>query len=373
MPRTDDSFERLRAAIDDLAADDAADLLAEARIEARARVRATLTDALAHSMLERLHDQLEAASPAPKPSPPPKPSRSRAAKPARAPSRSRAAKPAPAAAPDPLVSARRAKPAGGERVWYVYGVVAADTELAGELPGVDPHRPLTILTEGALAAVTSQVPLEEFDETRLREHLADMVWVEATARAHEAVLDDVRQQATVIPMRMCTVYRTEGGIREMLTRECEPLREAIDYLEGKAEWGIKVFADFARAGGGTQHVDAGAGEGSGAAYMERVRTERELRERAMEVAEDAAAQIHDRLTAVAVDAQVIPLQRPEVSGHSGDMILNGVYLVAEDAVPAIREEVEAIRSEFEVHGIDIALTGPWPAYNFVPGAIGAAW
>ena len=33
------------------------------------------------------------------------------------------------------------------------------------------------------------------------------------------------------------------------------------------------------------------------------------------------------LSAVADDAQVIPLQRREVSGHSGDMILNGVYLV----------------------------------------------
>jgi|HubBroStandDraft_6_1064221.scaffolds.fasta_scaffold03088_13 hypothetical protein len=372
MPRSDDSFERLRAAIDDLAAADAEDLLAEARIEARARVRATLTDALAHSMLEHLHDQLEASAPPRKRSPAPKPSRSRAAKPARGPSRSRAAKPAQAAGPDPLPSPPRARPSG-ERVWYVYGVVAADTELAGELPGVDPHRPLTILTEGALAAVASQVPLEEFDETRLREHLADMVWVEATARAHEAVLDDVRRQATVIPMRMCTVYRTEGGIREMLTRESEPLREAIDYLEGKAEWGVKVFTDFARAGGRTHNVDAGAGEATGAAYMERVRTERELRERAMEVAEEAAAQIHDRLSAVAVDAQVIPLQRPEVSGHSGDMILNGVYLVADDSATAIHEEVEALRSELEVHGIDIALTGPWPAYNFVPGAIGAAW
>ena len=55
MPRSDDSLERLRAALDELAAADAADLLNEARIEARARVRATLTDALAHSMLERLH------------------------------------------------------------------------------------------------------------------------------------------------------------------------------------------------------------------------------------------------------------------------------------------------------------------------------
>lgn len=356
MPRNDDSLERLRAAIDELAAADAADLLAEARIEARARVRATLTDALAHSMLEQLHDQLD------KPAPPRTPPRSHAAKPA----------PVPTPAPDPITSPPRAKPSG-ERAWYVYGVVAADTELEGELPGVDPARPLTILSEGALAAVASQVPLEEFDEARLREHLADMVWVEATARAHEAVLEDVRRQATVIPMRMCTVYRTEGGVREMLTREAESLRDALDHLEGKDEWGVKVFTDFARAGGETHDVDATAGEGAGAAYMERVRTERELRDRALEVAEEAAARIHDRLSAVAADAQVIPLQRPEVSGHSGDMILNGVYLVADDAAEGFHDAVDALQSEFELHGIDLTLTGPWPAYNFVPGTIGTGW
>jgi hypothetical protein len=343
MPRSDDALERLRAAIDELAASDAADLLAEARIEARARVRATLADALAHSMLERLHDQLDAV---PRHVDPP------------------SSAPAPRPARNDFT---------GERAWYVYGVVEADTELDGPLRGVDPSQAVSLLNEGSLAAVTSRVPLAEFDEARMREHLADMVWVEATARAHEAVLGRVRAQATVIPMRMCTVYRTEGGVREMLSRESEPLREAIQHLDGKAEWGVKVFTDFARAGGRTQNVDTGAGEESGAAYMERVRTERELRERAMEVAEDAAAQIHDRLSAVAVDAQVIPLQRPEVSGHSGEMILNGVYLVADESVPAIREEVDALRSELEPHGIDLALTGPWPAYNFVPGAIGAAW
>jgi hypothetical protein len=364
MPRSDDSLERLREAIDDLAAADAADLLTEARIEARARVRATLTDALAHSMLERLHDQLDApervepraaSGPARSPSPPSPPATSSAPR------------PAPALAPT------SPKPSSGERVWYVYGVVAADAELEGAVRGVDPARPVALLREGALAAVTSQVPLEEFDEARLREHLADMVWVEGTARAHEAVLEDVGRQAAVIPMRMCTVYRTEGGVREMLTRESDPLRAAIDHLDGKAEWGVKVFTDLTGAGGGTRDADTGAGDAPGVAYMERIRNERELRERAIEVAEEAAAQIHDQLSAVAGDAQVIPLQRPEVSGHTGEMILNGVYLVADDATPGFHEAVEALQSEFEMHGIEVVLTGPWPAYNFVPGSIGAAW
>lgn len=321
MTRSDDSYARLREAIDELAAADAAELLAEARIEARARVRATLTDALAQSMLDRVHEELDEprAQPQPGPAPPPP----------------------------------------TEPAWYVYGVVSSGIEVIEE--------GTILLTDGALAAVAIQVPLDEFDEQRLREHLADMAWVESTARAHEAVLDRVRAQTTVIPMRMCTVYRTEGGVREMLRREAEPLLEAIDHLRGKAEWGVKAFIELDPGG------DGGETEQSGAAYMQRKRDEREHRGQAIELAEEVGAQIHERLGEVASDGLLVPLQRREVTGHRGDMVFNGVYLVADVEADAFHDAVRALRTEFEPHGFELVPSGPWPAYNFVPGTIGAAW
>ncbi len=342
MPGSDDSFAPLREAIEQLAADDAAALLAEARIEARARVRAKLTDALAHSMLDQIEEQLSGR---PGPAPP--------------------KRDVPAGTPP-------AAPADtGEPAWYVYGVTSADAELSGDLRGVDPARPVTTLEEGALSAVTSKVPLAEFDEERLRVHLADMAWVEATARAHEEVLEHVRELTTVIPMRMCTVYRTDGGVREMLRRESGALSEALDRLDGKAEWGVKVFADPEQA---ADSEDAVAETGSpGAAYIERKRTERDQRERAVELLDELGAQIHERLSAVASDALVIPLQRPEASGHGGEMVLNGVYLVPDDEREAFHAAVQALQVELGPQGIEIVPTGPWPAYNFVPGTIGAAW
>jgi hypothetical protein len=223
-----------------------------------------------------------------------------------------------------------------------------------------------MLSEGALAAVTSRVPLDEFDEERLREHLADMTWVEATARAHEGVLDRACEQTTVIPMRMCTVYRTEDGVREMLRRETDAFEEALEHLAGKAEWGVKAFVSL-------DGDEAGGDAATGAAYMERKRTERERRQRALDAAEAAASTIQARLSIAADDANVIPLQRPEASGHAGAMVLNSVYLVADDTRSHFHEEVRALQDEFGPDGIEIILTGPWPAYNFVPGTIGAAW
>ena len=45
----------------------------------------------------------------------------------------------------------------------------------------------------------------------------------------------------------------------------------------------------------------------------------------------------------------------------------GVY------ISRIHEEVRALQAEFDPHGMELVCTGPWPAYNFVPGTIGAAW
>ena len=351
MRRDDDPLQRLRAAIDELAAADAGGLVAEARAEARARVRSRLTDALTESLVEQVEHQLAST---------------------RAPAPAARADPEPAPARADLAAAA----AHGERAWYVYGVVDSAIDPGAAIPGVDAAHPIETVREGAIAAVVSRVALEEFGEDRLREHLRDMEWVETVARAHERVLDEVRARTTVVPMRMCTVYRTDDGVQEMLRRESRSLREAIEHLDGKAEWGVKAFADIARLARGEDEGEVAAadsGQARGAAYMRRRRDERDRRERAREVAEESAARIHERLLALAADGHVIAPQRPEVSGHAGEMVLNGVYLVADGALERFHEEVGDIQSELGPAGIDVDLTGPWPAYNFVPGTIGAAW
>jgi FAD/FMN-containing dehydrogenase len=156
----------------------------------------------------------------------------------------------------------------------------------------------------------------------------------------------------------------------MLHREADALTEALEHLAGKAEWGVKAFVSL---DGGATDAEDDADASTGAAYMARKRTERERRQRALDVAEEAANIIHDRLSTIADDAQVIPLQRPEASGHAGPMVLNGVYLVADEALEHFHEEVRALQDEFDPEGIEVIPTGPWPAYNFVPGTIGAAW
>jgi hypothetical protein len=254
----------------------------------------------------------------------------------------------------------------------VYGVIGPETAPAWTGPGIDPAHAVSTLRDGSVAAVVSRVAFEEFGEARLREHLADMAWVEATARAHEHVLEQTRAQVTVIPMRMFTVYRSEGGVREMLRREAAALTEALAHLDGKTEMGVKVFADRARAQPEPDREEVDA-SGAGAAYMERRRRDRDRAEEEARRLEQAAEEIHERLAEIAAQARATPVQRPEASGHAGEMILNGVYLIEDGSLERFAQEVSELQEAFATSALELELTGPWPAYNFVPDTIGAAW
>jgi hypothetical protein len=191
------------------------------------------------------------------------------------------------------------------------------------------------------------------------------------------VLEATLAETVVVPLRLCTVFMGEDQVRGMLAREHRVLADALARLDGKAEWGVKAYADrgaiereaLARAGG----TDGGEEEVSaGTAYMNRRRREAQAREQVEEIADEWARAIHDRLAAVASEALLNPLQRPELSGHEGEMCLNGVYLIGDDEAAAFRAAVSTLAEVFDRRGVELDLTGPWPAYNFVKSSIEAA-
>ena len=111
---------------------------------------------------------------------------------------------------------------------------------------------------------------------------------------------------------------------------------------------------------------------SGTDYMHQRKSERDARWSVDEELHDACVAIHDQLSSMTADSLTAPLQRPEVSGHTGQMLLNGVYLVATADLDPFRTEVYELADEFAAVGVAVELTGPWPPYNFVSGSIEAA-
>ena len=145
------------------------------------------------------------------------------------------------------------------------------------------------------------------------------------------------------------------------------LDAALVALEGREEWSVKLLFDRERLESSLR--DSGESDpdpGSGAAYMLLRREERRLREtvdrRAAELAED----VHARLQERAVDARVRPPQNRELSGHEGEMVLNGAYLVERDQADGLRELVAELEQQHGEVGARLELGGPFPPYSFVP-------
>ncbi len=331
MPDRSD-LRGLREALAELARADVPELLAEARSEARARATSVLTELMTEALLEQARRDLRAGD--------------------------RGARSVPAQD-------------DGARGYYVYGVVeAADSRELPAAPGVDPDQPLTTVLAGELAAVVSAVRLAEFDEQPLREHLRDMDWVETVARRHEEVLETLAAGCSVLPMRLCSIYRDADGVRAMLARESAALRETLGRLSGRSEWGVKVFSVAAAADRGPSRPAAGPATGS--EYLQQQSDSQRRRASSDEARGAACESLHARLSAISAAALALPLQRPEVTGHDGEMVFNGAYLVDNAAVAGFHEAVEALQHELEPRGIALHATGPWPAYNFVSDAIGVS-
>ena len=258
-----------------------------------------------------------------------------------------------------------------EQGFYVYGLVAENAlRSAPEVPGIDPAHAVQCVTHGTVCALVSRVELEQFDEEPLRAHLADMAWVEQTARGHQRVLDAVLDQTTPIPMRLCTIYHDEHGLHEMLERDQAELAAALAELSGKLEWGVQAFAPTRPPAAPDAPATVAPGTPSGTAYLQSRLAALDAGEQRHANLEQVCDRLHAELCEAALACHLGVPHRPEVSDHKAPMVLNAFYLVPNEQRAHFRGRVAELQQELDEHEIELQLTGPWAPYNFVAATIG---
>jgi hypothetical protein len=232
--------------------------------------------------------------------------------------------------------------------------LAGLTGVAGE--------PVRAVEAAGLAAVVGSVDLAEFGEQGLRRNLEDLEWLEATARAHDTVVNAVVRPGPAVPLRLATVYLDDERVRAALAERRADFGAALDRVSGRAEWGVKAYADPDALAGPAAAEAAGTGGGAGTAYLLRRRAQLSAREAVERTATRHAEEIHAALVRAAVAGRRHPAQHPRLTRRREWMLLNGTYLVDEEGAEAFAGVVRALDGEY--HGVDLELTGPWPPYSF---------
>jgi len=193
--------------------------------------------------------------------------------------------------------------------------------------------------------------------------LEDSEWTRLRVLAHQRVVDSLLGHTTVMPMKFCTLFASEAGLHAALARNQTALGAAATRLRGAREWGVKLFWSGFRE---TTAVPAGGqdGPGAGAAFFQRKRDTRRMREAAEVALVQCVAASHRRLSEAARAAVANPVQPPAVHRRSGEMVLNAAYLVPRAGETAWREQLADLADSHHGAGLSCELTGPWAPYNF---------
>ncbi|MFJ6695045.1 GvpL/GvpF family gas vesicle protein [Streptomyces sp. NPDC091272] len=258
---------------------------------------------------------------------------------------------------------------GPEELCYVYAVTRP---FEGVLPeeggrGLDGEPP-RLLRHGDLVAVVSPVQAADFDEAPLKAHLEDLDWLATTARTHQAVITALTAVTTPLPLRLATVCRDDDGVRRLLESGQERFTRALERLDGRVEWGVKVYADAAPKPPKADPAPAAPPPsadrpGAGRSYLQQRLAQRRSRESDSKKADALCRKLHAELSQSAEAALLHRLQDGRLSGRSGQNVLNAAYLVPRTGSEAFVEQVQALMPEGD-DNVKVELTGPWAPYSF---------
>lgn len=256
-----------------------------------------------------------------------------------------------------------------EHLVYLYGVTAGPPHLDQAETACDG---LYLVCEADLCAVVRRVEAAEFGPSDLRRHLEDPAWLATETTEHERIVETIMQDRCVIPFRFATLFHDDESLRARLRTHGGPFRTLLKRLEGKSEWGVKVYCDTDRLKRSIQahgltpagRNEAGDETRPGRAFLLRkkrqdaahaalARAMRQYAERTVEVLEPLCSQTKIN--------QVLPTWATD---ECGAMILNSAFLIDNQNLEAFTAATDALSSRYVRESVFVERTGPWPPYNF---------
>ncbi|HMH50381.1 MAG TPA: GvpL/GvpF family gas vesicle protein [Candidatus Acidoferrum sp.] len=263
--------------------------------------------------------------------------------------------------------ARSRVPVTSDTATYVYGVAAGRSaprlvRAPAGLPGMG--RPRVVRVAAGLWLVVADAPLVRWSAARIESGLRDLDWVSRCALAHEAMVEHVvRGGATVVPMKMFTLFADDARAIAHVTRLRRKLDALLRRVAGRQEWGLRVTLDERRALARATTGGDGA-SASGTAFLLRKKAEKDAAQRLAAEARVEADRLFDDLAGRADDAR---RRRPD-AGTPGRLLLEAAFLVPVARARAFRAEIARRARALAPDGYDLNLSGPWPPYSFVTDA-----
>jgi hypothetical protein len=221
-------------------------------------------------------------------------------------------------------------------------------------------------------AIVSKVSSDEFSEDNLKKNLANMDWVEKKVRQHEKIIEEIMKDATVLPFKFGTVFQSEENVENLLREHGAEYKRIIERIEGKEEWGVKIYCDVERLKGAIikeeveilkieKEIESSS---SGKAYFLKKKKEELIKDTVNKRINEYGRLCFEILKGQSLDVRINKLLPKEVTEREDDMILNSAFLVDKSRVAEFIQTTDALKAKYNDKGLNFDCTGPWPSYNF---------
>ena len=257
---------------------------------------------------------------------------------------------------------------------YVYGIAPAEATTSGVPGGIDDAE-VSIVKEGDLAALVSDLAGAGYDPDSIAAASGDMDWVAPRAKAHDLVLTWASDRGPVIPLPMFTsTFASRDSVRAMLRQRAAELAPVMQKVARGREYALRVYrvdaelkAALPKLNDEMAKLQAAADAASpGQRYLLQRKLEERSKEELRATSLRIAGEIRDELAHVALETATSPIPRVTTDAP-GTMILNAAFLIAPQGLRAFQERLTAIVNARQSSGFRFDFTGPWPAYHFALG------
>ena len=252
-----------------------------------------------------------------------------------------------------------------ENVLYVYAITREP--VIPECEAIDQTRDFGSVEGDGLAAIFTAVPRAEMSQEVIDRRAGDLEWLGAIGYRHQDVVTELMKRTAIVPLRAFTLFSGADALRAYLNDNAQMLGAALDRLDGKQEWTLRVEFEpqrwseslVGRVASLRELETQIASSAAGKAFLLRKKLDEEKKRASREAEQQVVAEI-ERAVLEKLACEAVSETRERRDGAFPQINV----LINRDEESQLQELHADLTQRYDPEGVTLALTGPWPPYTF---------
>lgn len=206
----------------------------------------------------------------------------------------------------------------------------------------------------------------EFNGPDAEANLENIQWLTPRVLAHQEAVNTISAIGAIYPARFATLFSSLDILRQSVRGWSKALNDYFQKVDGKREFGLKVFVT--ESSEARTHTESSANaESGGRGYLLARRTATEAKKRRSDTLTSIVNEITEMLANMGADVSrrsVVTLADPD---DDRTLIGNIAILIDRGDVGLINKVSHAFSGQYDpILRIDTVISGPWAPYSFCP-------